>query len=355
MLGRGRRASLRLRLETHENARRQPLELEAIGCRWQHALDAADGAVKAAAATLGAAELSARRRRLASERQRTLATLVQMAAGERVRAAPWLSPVPVTPPMLGLPQATTACVFDLEGVLTDSGALHAQAWGEVLDGFLRRLAEQTDWHFIPFDRDGDYRVFVEGRPRLEGVEAFLDSRGISLRRGRVGDTGLDTAHGLARRKADALERGLRRRRVSALTGARRYLEAAGRARLERAVVSASASTLPMLELAGLTALVEQRIDADVIAAACLRSPPAPDVALEACRRLGVRPDEAVAFTHSTAGVAAAHAAGLAVVAVGDAYHSEALSGFGAARVVPSLSTLLDPRLAEREGALSRAS
>jgi beta-phosphoglucomutase-like phosphatase (HAD superfamily) len=80
--------------------------------------------------------------------------------------------------MLGLPATIRACLFDLEGVLTDSALLHAWAWSEVFDEFLLRLNEKTGWRFIPFDRGGDYRDYLEGRPRLEGVHAFLGSRGI---------------------------------------------------------------------------------------------------------------------------------------------------------------------------------
>ena len=243
-----------------------------------------------------------------------------------------------------------ACLFDLEGVLTDSGALHAWAWGEVFDDFLLRLTEKTGWHFIPFDRHADYRAFVDGASRLEAVHAFLGSRGISIDEGRRDDEPeADTAHGLAKRKGATLARGLRQRGVTALGGARRYLEAAGYAGLKRAVVSASTSTLPMLELAELDALVDERVDAEIIGSERLRSRPAPDVLLVACRRLGVPPETAVTFTHSAAGIAAGHAAELVVVGVGDGDDAEMLSGFGAERVVPAVSALLDPRLREERG------
>ena len=190
--------------------------------------------------------------------------------------------------MLGLPAGVSACLFDLDGVLTDSAVLHASAWGEVFDDLLLRLTENTGWHFIPFDRGADYRAYIDGRPRLEGVHAFLDSRGIRLPEGRLDDPPrADTACGLAKRKGEALARGMQQRGVTALPGVRRYLEAAGHAGLKRAVVSASASTLPMLELAALATLVEARVDADVIRSDGLRSPPAPDLLLAACRRLDV--------------------------------------------------------------------
>jgi beta-phosphoglucomutase-like phosphatase (HAD superfamily) len=141
-----------------------------------------------------------------------------------------------------------------------------------------------------------------------------------------------------------MERGLRRRRVSAVPGARRYLEAAGHAGLERAVISASASTLPILERSRLATLIEVRIDADVIRDEELRSPPAPDLVLAALRRLDVVPSDAVAVTHSAAGTAAAHRAGVMVIGVGEGERAELLAGFGAERTVASLRELLDPRL-----------
>jgi HAD superfamily hydrolase (TIGR01509 family) len=260
---------------------------------------------------------------------------------------PWLSPVPVTTTMLGLPNDVRACVFDVEGVLTNGGVLHAWAWGEVFDDLLLHLSGQTGWHFIPFDRVRDYRAFVDGRARLEGIQLFLASRGIHLPEGRFDDPAeAHTAYGLAKRKGEMLARGLHLRGVAALPGAVRYLEAAGRASLKRAVVSSSASTLPMLELAGLATLIEERVDADAIRTEGLRSRPAPDQLLVACRRLGVRPEEAVTLTHSPAGIAAGNAAGLAVIGVGDGVRAELLRGFGAERVVPSLEALLDRRLAD---------
>ena len=324
----------------------RPLELDTLASRWQQTLDAAERSLWAAGGSLPAGELARRRKELAREREETAALLVGLARAVGVRPLPWLSPVPVTPSMLGLDGAVRACILDLDGVLTDSGALHARAWREVFDDLRGRLSEKTGWQFLRFDAEQDYGAYIDGRPRLEGIHLFLGSRGIRLPEGRPDDpaTAL-SAHGLARRKGDVMARGLGRDGVAARTGARRYLEAAGRAGVLRGVVSASTSTLPMLELAGLATLVEDRVDADVMEAEGLRSRPAPDLLLSICRRLDVPPEHAVTFTHSPAGVAAGHAAGLAVVGVGDGAHAELLAGFGAERVVPSLHSLLDARLA----------
>jgi beta-phosphoglucomutase-like phosphatase (HAD superfamily) len=110
------------------------------------------------------------------------------------------------------------------------------------------------------------------------------------------------------------------------------------------VVSASSNTSLLLQVAGLAALVEARVDADLIREEGLRSRPAPDVLDVACARLGVRSGEAVSFTHTAAGVAAAHAAGLLVIGIGDGAQAERLGGFGAEQVFPALDSLLDRRL-----------
>lgn len=322
-----------------------PLELETISSRWQVALDAADGALGAAGAQLPASELGQRHAHLVQERLETTGALTRLARVTGVHPAPWLSPVPIGNDMLGLPSTVACCLFDLDGVLTDSGVLHAWAWGEVLDQFLQHVSDRAGWHFIPFDRGADYREYIDGRPRLEGVHAFLASRGLRLPEGRVDDApGAETAYGLARRKGEMLALELRQRGSTALPGARRYLQAAGHAGLARSVVSASTNTTRMLELAGLSALVEERVDADLIRAEGLRSRPAPDMLLAACGRLGVLPERAATFTHSAAGVAAGRAAGLLVIAIGEGAQGELLRGFGAEQVFPSLRVLLDPAL-----------
>jgi HAD superfamily hydrolase (TIGR01509 family) len=332
---------------TRASRRQGPPDLDRLSAHWQVALDAADRALGAAGASLPGAELQRRRRALTQERQETAKTLVRLAHAVHVRPAPWLSPVPLRPEFLGLSPTATACLFDLDGVLTDSAVLHASAWGEVLDDLLLRLSERAGMHFVPFDRDADYRTYLDGRLRLEGVHAFLGSRGIRLPEGRVDDPlDADTAQALARRKGMVVERRLHERGSTALVGARRYLESAGHAGLKRAVISASANALAMLELAGLASLVDERVDADVIRAEHLRSRPAPDPLLAACRRLDVRPEQAVTFTHSPAGVAAGKAAGVAVIGIAAGPQGDLLRGFGAERVYSSLSSLLDPRLAQ---------
>ncbi len=317
------------------------VDVDSLAAEWQVAFDAAAGAIAAATPSLKGREVEARRERLRLERQATAAELRRFARVTRATEVPWISPVPLTPALLGLPAHVEACIFDLEGVLTDGSQLHARAWAHVFDEFLVRFSQRAGWQFLPFDRESDYRRYLEGRPRIEGVHAFLASRGIRLPEGRPDDPPhADTAQALARHKRALIAHGLRRRGVNAIPGARRYLQAARHAGLGRAVVSASTSTLPMLELAGLAGLVDTRVDAETFRTEHLRSRPAPDLPLSACRGLGVEPQRAVSLTHSPAGVAAAQAAGMHVIGVGDEATQVLLEGFGADRVAPSLTSLL---------------
>lgn len=321
-------------------------ELDTIATRWQLALDAAGRALDADASILPPAETAARRRELTAERRESSSLLRGLARTRGIEPLPWLPQFPVTASMLGLEQPVHGCVFDLDGVLADSGLLHAAAWADVFDAYLLRLAHRTGRHFIPFDREADYRSYLDGRLRIEGVHAFLESRGIQIPEGRPDDdAGAESAYGFARHKGELVERRLRQRSLAALPGARRYLQAAGYARLGRAVVSASTSTLPMLELVGLEQLVDIQLDARAMHREQLRARPAPDLLLAACRRLEIKPEEAVSLTSSGAGIVAAHSAGLRAIGIGVRAQAELLTDFGANRVAPALSALLDPRLA----------
>jgi beta-phosphoglucomutase-like phosphatase (HAD superfamily) len=319
-----------------------PPELDTVAARWQTAFDSAQRALAAAGGRFGlsASELRQRRNALGEERRRTANLLLRLAS-ETHAPEPWLSPVALTPRMLGLHARIAACVFDLDDVLTNSATLHAEAWAEVFDAYLATLAAATGRQVKPFDTRTEYFAYVDGRPRIEAVHVFLESRGVHLAEGRPADpASSNTAYGLACRKDAALSRAVLRRGVSAVPGARRYLQACGYAGLKRGVVSASANMESMLELAHLSALVDARVDATTMKRESLRARPSPDVIVAACRRLGVVREEVVSFTHSPAGIAAARAAGVAVIGVGEGAHAELLHAYGAERVVPSLGRLI---------------
>lgn len=323
---------------------RQPDSLDALAGRWWAAFEAAQSALRAAGRYLSGEELAERIRRLALERGQTLQALSELARELHTDSVlvGWLATPAVSPRWLGLPGEVIACVFDLDGVLTASGAVHAAAWEETLDAFLLQRAERRSHQFIPLDRLRDYRDYIDGRPRAEGVRLFLASRGISLPEGTVDDpAGAETVHGLANQKNQVLLQHLEREGVAAFAGSRCYLEAAHMAGLHPAVVSASANTPAILERAGLAQLIEQCIDGNTIEAEHLRAKPAPDTLIAACQRLHVQPSQSVAFETTPAGITAARTAGFKlVVGVDRGDNTEALHASDADVIINDLAELL---------------
>jgi beta-phosphoglucomutase-like phosphatase (HAD superfamily) len=295
-------------------------ELDQLRSEWREALLAAREALRAEEGVLPEKELEAHERHLHGEYKTAAAELRQFALDEGLPtelAEPFL-PRALARRALGLPPAVRSCVFELDDVLVGSAGLHREAWGRTLNDLIAgRSGTSYGRLSAPFDPRVDYPEHIEGRPRLEGVRAFLASRGIRLPEGEPGDPpGTETVHGLANRKQEWLGRLLEQRGVGAFDGVRHYLELAHDARISCAVVSASAHTEEMLERSGLAELVDASIDAETIAAEHLRNRPAPDRLLAACRTLGVEPQRAAAFETVPAGVAAARAAGFAwVVAI----------------------------------------
>lgn len=332
----------------------EPVDLDSITAQWRIALNAADDALRAARASglssLGDAEQARRSRRLADERASVALVLEMDARENHLRLRRPLSAPRATTRMLGLPTGTRACLFDLDGVLTASAALHAAAWAHTFDELLGRRAGHAGalTHLVrPFDVRADYVEYLHGRPRLDGVRAFLASRGISLPEGRADDgAGAETVHGLANRKNAELRRLLDGRGVAAFGGSRRYLEAAREADLRCAVVSASANTAAILERAGLSHLIDERVDGEVMNRDRLAPKPAPDTLLAACSLVETPPDHAAAFETTIAGIAAARAAEVAdVIAIGNDSRASALREAGAHSVVGDLTELLDSTLA----------
>lgn len=314
----------------------QPPDLNSTAAQWQGALDAAVRALEADRAVLRAPTVNREAHHLTEERRDVAALLSRVAAMHRVRPAPWLSASPVTPQRLGLPDAVEVCLFDLDGVLTDSDALHASAWAQALEPVLIALAHEERAAYVPFDQDADYHAYFDGRLRSEGIRLFLAGRGLRLSDADVSD--------IARRKGELLEHGLHSRGVAALEGAHRYLQAAGLGGMSRAVVSASMTASPMLEAAGLTGLIDACVDARTMRTLNLRSRPAPDLLLTACAALGTPPGHAVSLTHSGAGVVAARGIGMPVIGVASGAEAEALLAYGADTVTPALELLLDHSL-----------
>lgn len=243
---------------------------------------------------------------------------------------------------LGLHVDVKAVLFDLDGVLTDTASVHKAAWKQMFDAFLRARADRGGTAFIPFDARTDYELYVDGKPRPDGVRDFLASRGIVLPDGEFGDPhSADTVNGLGNRKNAALTERIRKDGVRVFEGSRRYLEAARAVGLRRAVVSSSANTADVLEVTRLAPLVELQVDGNTIREEGLRGKPAPDTFLRAAERLGVRPDQAAVFEDALAGVQAGRAGNFRhVVGVNRGDQREALRTQGADIVVDDLAELL---------------
>jgi beta-phosphoglucomutase family hydrolase len=244
---------------------------------------------------------------------------------------------------LGLPDAVRACLFDLDGVLTQTARVHAAAWKQMFDEFLRQRAARTGEPFVPFDPVADYDEYVDGRPRYEGVRQFLAARHIDLPEGTPGDPpSAETVDGLGNRKNELVLRLIHDDGVEAYEGSIRYVRAVRDAGLRTAVVSSSANTQAVVRAAGIEDLLEVRVDALVAEREHLRGKPEPDTFLAAARALGVGPDAGAVFEDALAGVEAGRAGRFAyVVGVDRAGQAEALRAHGADVVVRDLADLLD--------------
>ncbi len=245
--------------------------------------------------------------------------------------------------MLGLPDQVRACLFDLDGVLTKTATVHAAAWKQMFDEYLRQRAERTGEPFVAFDSDSDYGEYVDGKPRYDGVRSFLASRGIELPEGEEDDPPTEeTVHGLGNRKNELVLKMIREDGVEAYPGSVRYLEAVRDAGLKRAVVSSSTNCRDVLVAAGIEQLFEARIDGVVAEREHLKGKPAPDTYLAGARALGVGAEEAAVFEDALAGVEAGRAGKFAcVVGVDRVDHADALREHGATIVVEDLAELLD--------------
>lgn len=245
--------------------------------------------------------------------------------------------------MLGLPDRTRACLFDLDGVLTKTAKVHDAAWKEMFDGFLRQRAAANGEPFVPFDPVKDYDEYVDGKPRADGTRSFLASRGINLPEGNVDDPPeARTIFGLSNRKNQIVLQRIHSDGVEAYEGSVRYVRAVRDAGLPRAVVSSSANCRDVLEAAHIADLFDARIDGEVAERDHLRGKPSPDTYLAGARALGVEPAAAAVFEDALAGVAAGRAGGFGfVVGVDRVGQADALREHGADVVVKDLAELLD--------------
>jgi beta-phosphoglucomutase family hydrolase len=245
-------------------------------------------------------------------------------------------------PVLGLPSQVTACLFDLDGVLTQTALVHNAAWKQTFDAFLQTWSAQHGQAFVPFDSGADYQKYVDGRPRADGVRTFLAARGITLPEG-ASDDGPDaaTVNGIGNRKNELVLQKIKEGAVQVYSGSVDYLHAAKAAGLRRAVVSASANCKEVLEAAGIAELIEARVDGIIAREQDLPGKPQPDTFLYGAKLLDTPPENCAVFEDAQAGVAAGRAGGFGiVVGVDRVGQAEALRAHGADIVVRDLSDLL---------------
>lgn len=241
---------------------------------------------------------------------------------------------------LGLPDGVRACLFDLDGVLTRTATLHAQAWKVMFDEFLRGSAPPDG--FVPFDPRADYDAYVDGRPRADGTRTFLRSRGIDLPEGAPDDPPAAlTVNGLGNRKNEILLKLIQSGGVQVYDGSVAYVRAVRAAGLRTAVVSSSANTEAVLRVTGLSGLFDARVDGVIAARRGLPGKPAPDTFLAGAAELGVPAAASAVFEDALAGVEAGRAGNFAVViGVDRVGQAAALREHGADIVVEDLSELL---------------
>jgi beta-phosphoglucomutase family hydrolase len=244
--------------------------------------------------------------------------------------------------VLGLPDGVTACLFDLDGVLTDTAAVHNVAWKQTFDEVLRDRAAREGTEFVPFDSKNDYLRYVDGKPRAAGVRDFLASRGIALPEGSPNDpTDAQTVNGIGNRKNELVLQKIKEGAVQVYPGSVDYLHAVRAAGLRTAVVSASANCKDVLEAAGIADLLETRVDGVTAREHSLPGKPAPDTFLYGARLLDTAPENCAVFEDAQAGVAAGRAGGFGiVVGVDRVGQADALRAHGADIVVQDLSDLL---------------
>ncbi|MGH2849694.1 MAG: HAD family hydrolase [Solirubrobacteraceae bacterium] len=245
--------------------------------------------------------------------------------------------------MLGLPAGVSVCLFDLDGVLTQTAKVHAAAWKEMFDGFLRARASEQGQRFVPFDAVDDYDEYVDGKPRADGVRSFLASRGIELPDGSATDPpNAETVLGLGDRKNEIVLRMIREEGVEPYGGSVRYVNAARSAGLRCGVVSSSANCRDVLAAAQIDGLFDAIVDGHDAEREHLRGKPAPDTYLAGARAFGVEPARAAVYEDALAGVEAGRAGRFGIViGVDRVGQADALKAHGADVVVADLAELVD--------------
>jgi beta-phosphoglucomutase family hydrolase len=235
-----------------------------------------------------------------------------------------------------------AVLFDLDGVLTSTARIHAECWRSMFDDFLRKRADRNRQSFTPFDIESDYRRYVDGKPRYEGVRSFLESRSITLPYGSpTDDPATESVCGLGNRKDELVKQAIAAGEVEAYPGSVALVRKLRERKMLMAVVSSSNNCEEVLEAAGLTDFFAARVDGIVATENGLRGKPAPDTFLHAVHALDVSPERAVVVEDALAGVEAGRAGGFGLVVGVDRDDVDAaLRQHGADIVVTDLAELI---------------
>lgn len=237
-----------------------------------------------------------------------------------------------------------AVLFDMDGVLTSTAQVHAAAWKQMFDHYLQSRSRRTGEPFRPFDAN-DYKQYVDGKPRYDGVRSFLASRGIRLPEGtETSAPDGETVCGLGNQKDELVKQALHTGGVEAYPGAVGLVRQVRGFGLKTAVVSSSRNCAEVLRAVGIEGLFDVRVDGEVVDSLHLPGKPAPDMYLRAAQLLGVPPARAVVVEDAIAGVRAGRAGGFGlVIGVDRGGSAEALRRSGADLVVPHLAELIGGR------------
>jgi beta-phosphoglucomutase family hydrolase len=236
-----------------------------------------------------------------------------------------------------------AVLFDLDGVITDTANLHATCWKQMFDEYLQKRARQRGEAFRPFDVSTDYRLYVDGKPRFDGVRDFLSSRRIQLPEGNPDDPAQEeTVCGLGNRKNDLVNHAIADVGVEPYEGTVEFIHQLRRNGFKTAVVTSSQNCTVVLKAAKLDGFFEVRVDGNTIESERLAGKPAPDTFLMAARLLGVEPTRAVVIEDAISGVQAGSNGSFGlVIGVARKGNAEELKQHGAHLVVDDLGELVD--------------
>jgi beta-phosphoglucomutase family hydrolase len=236
-----------------------------------------------------------------------------------------------------------AVLLDLDGVITDTASIHAACWKQMFDEYLQKRATQRGEAFHPFDIATDYRLYVDGKPRYDGVRDFLTSRGIELPEGSPADPPqAETVDGLGNRKNDLVNKIIEDKGVEPYEGSVKLIRQLRHQGFKIAVVTSSQNCMAVLKAANLDDCFDLQVDGNMIHAQHLAGKPAPDTYLMAAKLVGVEPTRAVVIEDALSGVEAGRAGDFGlVIGVARKGNADELRHHGANLVVNDLGELVD--------------